>query len=506
MVAKASPLSILKKYSINNGLPWPLLIFFLLLVAFPLLMRLDAEPLHQWDESLFALRALSIAEGNGVLFNFNEFEGGIDHPNGKPIFFTLVQAASFRLLGYNELAMRLPVALISLATIWLIVYFCYREFNNLYVGLLASVVLVCSEGYVFRHVARTGDHDAVLAFLLLVVVISFYWLLNRRQVKYLWVFAIATVAAILTKNIAALMMFPGLAIYAIYSRRLPWLLRQPVTYIAALAVVLAIVGYYVGMNEIFPGHWKHVWEHEMGGRYATAIHGHQGSAIFYLETMVDWAFAPWFFWALAGLGVLFIKKLKPYRNAIVLLLLSVASHLAAISSASTKLFWYNAPVYPLLAIVAGAVIWQVLKSIVDNLEVKQPAKGALLVLAVLVLFAYPYGKVVHASYRTNISLTQEKIGGLLRRIQQNHPDIKRFTITEHVRGFPMVFYQHVFEKHRGYNISWSADMSEHQEGDLVAYCSVGSLALLAEKFETETITQYRECQLVKLKQRKPPIY
>lgn len=463
-------------------------------------MRLDAEPFHQWDESLFALRAYQLANEGRPLFNFNEFENGPDHPNGKPILFTSIQALSFKVLGYNELAMRLPVAIVCLATFLLIIYFFHKEYDNIIPGVLAALVMIGSQGYIRRHVSRTGDHDGVLAFLLLAAVLALYYWMKTDKLKYMWLFLLSLLASVLTKNIAAFLFAPGAVLYVIYKGRFLSTLSRPWIYWGVLTLGGAVVIYYMSLNWAYPGFWQHVWNHEMGGRYSNSIHGHGGPFYEYLEMMLNWQFTPWLFVIPIGIGMIFIKRFVKYRDILVLLTFVSLSELIVLSSAATKLTWYNAPLYPWLAIICGIVFYELFSSFVTTANLQRNSHQAILYMLLTVCtFGYPYFKAVDEAYHRTISLQQEMLGGLMKRIRDHHKDIKSYKLIDHnTWNLPCLFYTLSLNEHEGYDIQRLKQPVGLQVGDLVAASHGPVKDKIYEDFDMLELVRYNNSSLYKL--------
>ena len=137
-------------------------IVLLAAALWPLFYKLGEAPLRAWDESLFAMRAYYAVEEGGYLPNFDYYPGITFYRNLKPPFGTWWQALSYRMFGYDEWALRLPVAVFSaLLVVMLWLWRCAVP-ELPYSGVAAGLILVLSPGFLRDHVARTGDHDAIL--------------------------------------------------------------------------------------------------------------------------------------------------------------------------------------------------------------------------------------------------------------------------------------------------------------------------------------------------------
>jgi 4-amino-4-deoxy-L-arabinose transferase-like glycosyltransferase len=131
------------------------------IIAIPLFLHLGKLPIRIWDEARLAMNAYEMAENGNLLVT--HFEGKPDMWNTKPPLMIWLQAGFIKILGFNEMALRLPAAIAGFFTCMMMVYFSVRYWKNYIPGMIASLVLVTANGYVHIHASRTGDYDAPLA-------------------------------------------------------------------------------------------------------------------------------------------------------------------------------------------------------------------------------------------------------------------------------------------------------------------------------------------------------
>ena len=139
------------------------IILLLLLAYFPLFLHLDSIPLMVWDEARLAVSAFEMLKNHAYIVV--TYGDNPDLWSVKPPLMIWVIALSFKIFGYNELALRLPSALAGLATVIVLFQFCKTFFKSQSLGLFSAFVLMTSIGYVEHHVTRTGDYDALLVLL-----------------------------------------------------------------------------------------------------------------------------------------------------------------------------------------------------------------------------------------------------------------------------------------------------------------------------------------------------
>lgn len=481
---------------------WPALILFLVVAYFSLFLKLDSAVVRQWDESLFALRAYQVASEGQLLFNFSEIDGGQPHTNGKPPLVTLIQAASFKLLGYNELALRLPIALFALATVLYLLYFFKRHLNAPFTGLLVGGVLLTTAGYVHNHAARTGDQDAALAFWLVLAVTNFYlYLKDTGKQRYLFFFALSIAAGFLTKSVVMLFTAPAWLLFAIYQKKLKFLLASRYTYMAIGLVLALIVSVYVGIEMMHSGYLKHVWEHEIGGRYSNVIHGHKGAWYYYLHQLWHFQFMPWILLLPVALVLLYKKRFAAMNDFIVLMFMVVACHLLVVSTAQTKLPWYLVGAMPFLAVIAGAALGNLLTLLWGGVSEKSENKALLATtLIVLVIWVYPAVSTYLRIVDQRPEHSEEYACELMKLVYSRYPDMNDYTILDGSFFTAPLFYMSVWNDHEGYSIKRTGKRSDgvFKVGDRILVCNSEYDQWLKERFVYKDIEKNDRCKFIEL--------
>ena len=176
------------------------------LIYMPVFGHLDTLPVRLYDEGRRAINAYEMLH-NGNLIVPHVY-GEPDMWGTKPPVLVWLQALHMKVIGVNELAVRLPVAIAAFLTLVLIMAFSVKYLKSFWYGFIAVVVLITSQGYIGYHAARTGDYDALLAFFTTLGALMFFTFCETRKYKYLYLFFIATTLAVLTKGVAGLF-FPA---------------------------------------------------------------------------------------------------------------------------------------------------------------------------------------------------------------------------------------------------------------------------------------------------------
>lgn len=487
------------------------LIFTLFCAAiyFPLFLHLDWQPINNWDESLFAMRAGYMTEEGKYLRDYSLWtEGGPLHRSTKPPFTTWLQVASMKILGINELALRLPIAICALLTVLLFLWVARKEFGDIRIGYCAGFVLVTSVGFVREHAARTGDHDAALAFYMLAGAVAFYKYLQATEARqrhgWLALLTLSVIASLLTKYIFGLFFFPAFLIYAIYKKQLWNILKRGSTWLAALGVVLTVGGWLVYIERQLPGFVERAFLHEMTNRYTEAYLGHEHIFTHYFDRFWRSYFMPWLLLLPVPLYLLFSKQHPRLRDFTLLMFLCAAVQLLIVSFSKTKTDHYDVVAYPPMAMLAGIGLHHILAAIVHFWKEKnyRPAVFTAAFLVGLFLIVRPYDKIFNRIYKPKSNDRTMKYGYLLRKIQKTRPEYKDFTLLEPGFTGQAIFYAGLLNRKKGYDIQLSQHPEWVAEGDTVMACETKIIEYLLGHYELQAIETYEKCFLAIAKKKK----
>ncbi len=309
---------------------------------------LASMPLAETSEGRYASIAAAMAEsGDWVVPRYN----GMPHLEKPPLTYWFA-AASIRLLGRTELAVRLPVLLAAiglvLATAWLgAALFSTRT------GLLAAGMLLgCVQ---FAGIERLLATDPFLA-LASAVGLCAFWAGFRaeedppRRRRAFLVFQIALAAGVLAKGPLGLLwplcaLVPALAA----ARRLSLLahMRWPI----GLVLIAGSLGIWLwALDQALPGAARYLLLDRATAAAREAKGFHEGKWWYYLPVLVG-GFFPW---------VLLLPEVvrrwtasPDARAARWLLAAWVVAPLVLLSISPSKLFPYVFPMFPALAILAA---------------------------------------------------------------------------------------------------------------------------------------------------------
>ncbi len=333
-------------------------ILLAIICGFPIFMHLTTPAIRLFDESRLALSAIETAEnGNWLVVNYL---GSPDMWSTKPPLMILLQAFCIKLFGINEFSIRFPAALSALL-ICAVVYLFFKYYlKQTWMGFISVLLLITSSAFVHEHLFRTGDYDSLLTLLTLSFLLFFFVYIenihSQSNQKYLLYFFIALTLSVLCKGIQGLLFLPSVLIYTLIQKKALVILKQKYFYIGMILFLTVGIGYYF-LREFFnPGYLTAVWNNEMGGRFNEVIETHKGAFSYYFLYLINEDFKEWYLLVPCGILIGLLNTNTKIRNLTFFISIASLQYLFAISFAQTKLWWYEAPLLPLLAMLAALFI------------------------------------------------------------------------------------------------------------------------------------------------------
>lgn len=382
---------------------WEYLLLFLI-IAVPLFLYVANPVIVLWDESRNAVNALEMWQ-NGNYF-VRHFNGSPDMWEVKPPLLIWLQLVSFKLFGVNEFAIRIPSIVATIALAYTLVISMHKIFNLKYVGYMAALVLISSNGIINRHIARTGDHDALLIYFAFSSLIMFYLFITQHQKNnwYLVCGFLFLLCATYTKSIVSFMYLPGIAVFVLYQKKLGAILTNYRFYIALLLYAACVAFYYVYRNSVNPGYIENVWQGELFPRYAATKSGIE----FYITNFYHDRFVPWIYILPFSIVISLYKTPKHQRDFLLLLLITGTIFLFVIGNGSKNL-WYDALLYPIFSIIIAFSFYRLYQH--SSMWKKRYAQGIIIGVFVL-LFVSSYSSIIVRLHTKNNNLQNLDIYGI----------------------------------------------------------------------------------------------
>ncbi len=414
-------------------------ILMLSVIALPLFSHLDSFPLQLWDESRLANNAFEMLETGNYLVTTYTFLP--ETWNLKPPLMVWLIALSMKLLGNGELAIRLPSVIIAVLTCIMLFRFLYKKTDNPRLAFFACFVLITSFGYVRTHGVRTADYESLLAFCTVGYLTNYYTYINEQSRKHLFYFFVFLSLSVLTKSAAGLLFLPGLFIYTLYKKQLLSLFKTKQLYAGLLLFLILVAGYYLLRENTTPGYLQAVWDNELGGRYNTALEEHKADNDFYFFRLTQDKFKYWIVIAGLALAHALVNENKKHQSLVAFSFITAVSFLLIISLASTKLDWYDLPMYPLLAIIVAVFIEHLLKTIWEASTDKK-IRFSIIAIVIFALFI-PHHEILQRSmypHRDGSLEENHHMALFLSNTMRNNDDIKGYVFTDDSRADQNIVY------------------------------------------------------------------
>lgn len=364
------------------------LVVLLALCGFLFFFQLGSRALWDDDEGLHAVIARNMAEtGDWVTPTFNG-EAFFD----KPVLFNWLDAVSFELLGFTELAARLPSALLALACV-LVTYLLGKRMFGSAAGFLAGSILATSA--LFLLLSRTVQYDMAFACCTTLALYFFYCgvVEEKRRRRYFLLFHVAVAFAVLAKGPLGVLL-PALVIgpHLVWSRRLALLREMQIGWGLVIVIVIA-APWYLLMSTRHQDFLPHFLFGQNLGYFFSAESRHPRPFYFYLLVLPGLLF-PWFgFLPLAIYRPLRVLR-RDTQEATRLLLVWVVAIFLFFTLAASKLETYLLPLLPAAALLIARLWDEVMTTRSESLHKglfwsHLPAVALMLTIAVLLWIRPP---------------------------------------------------------------------------------------------------------------------
>lgn len=328
---------------------------------------LGSTTLVDWDEAIYATVSKNMARSREYLV---PTLNGVTNFFEKPPLYMWITAPMINLFGIDSFSPRFWSAFFGVAGV-LVTYFLAREMFDRLSGFLAGLVLVTTFHYL--RFSKMAMLDITLTFFMTMSILLF-WLGKRRGI-FLILSGLALGLGFMTKGVVSFLVLPPLMVilfsdFRTYSRK--YLLSFCLSF---LAVTLPWHGYLVfrfGNDFINPYFGYHV-----GARFGSDVERKTEPFWLYIAVIRN-SLRLWypllplaFIWLVGQLWLgkpprslkRYLEELLAKRKSFLLLLAWFLAIFLPLSIAHSKLIWYIVPIYPVTAIMIGALLAAVIRRI-----------------------------------------------------------------------------------------------------------------------------------------------
>lgn len=274
----------------------------------------------------------------------------------KPIAFFLAEAASLKLFGMNEAAVRLPGELFVLLGCATTAILAWRLFDEeiAWYALVAALSMVLP---VMLSLSPAPDVALVPAINLLALACWEEQQATTPRTRWAWLLsgAAAFGLALLTKGLIGIAVFSvGVGLYVAFTRSYSWRLVRSCLIVATIGGALAAPWFAV-MEHASPGYLKYYFidRHLLG--YVTEGQYHGEAPWHYYIAPVLGGSMPWLLYAIARVAqVPFDDRSSRETRATLYLACWFVGGFFFLTLANSKLITYALPLFPPVAILGGA--------------------------------------------------------------------------------------------------------------------------------------------------------
>lgn len=321
----------------------------------------------------------------------------------KPPFKMWLVAGVVSVFGESNFTYRVVDGLCGVAIGLLVFFFTQSLLRSRSAAYFALLTLYGCNLLFFGHGIRNATQDAMMLTLVTLTIVLGYSVIERVRTSdhpthlYRWAFALGglTGLAILTKNVAGLMAFIVLGLYALTQRdvvrKTPRLIGPAL--VALITSLLPFALYIYAQGAYRKVAWQLLAVSEV---YKRATQGYHfvNRPWYYLEGIFDDGITAPPVLLAAALGfALWTVAAKRDRRYTLLLIWAIAP-VALHSMMKSKLLWYVMPAIPAISILTGSLVATLLSSSIATLR----GGRRLLPLAGLLFGLYGIGALGHHTY------------------------------------------------------------------------------------------------------------
>lgn len=361
------------------------LIVTFVFIVFICFYNLNFLVIRAYDEGRNAVNAFEMYL-NPASFLYTTFDNQIDTWNTKPPLLIWFQVLFMHIFGPGEWAIRLPSALAGIGIAFLILRFLKKTIGSIWVVLVSLCLLFSNWLFTGVHVLRTGDYDALFTLFSLSFAFGFYDFLQSKHTKSLVISCFFLTLAILTKGIAAFFFIPGIFLFLILDKKLKEVMLSVVFWKAIIIPLFFGVGYYFLRELLTPGYIQQIWVNEIAGRYTQVENQGNVNQLDYYFKLLRSSFG-FKVLLLAVISIPLSFRSNKYWSFVLYLTVLTLTFLCIVSASKTRLFWYIAPIVPLICILASMGIFLILDITKNHLKIKLPEVICFPVVVFLLSFA-----------------------------------------------------------------------------------------------------------------------
>ena len=470
----------------------------------PIFYKLSQHPIYIWDEAIYANNSLEMSK-DWELFVL-KVNGEPNLYNSKPPLAIWCQALSIKIFGPNEFAIRFPGALAALGTCMVLYLFSVKALGHYLVGCISVLILVSCPGYIRHHVTRTGDLDSVLVFfttLYSCVAVLYFIKKPPNPTRYFILISIGIILSFLTKSVAGLIPLAGLLIPVLTFKRLRFVLKSRMFYLSTAVVLLFIIGFYILRELTSTGYVGIAMNSEYLRYFVNIMPWHEHPFSFYMRNWFSMGLLLPYLWIIPIATYFAIRTLHT-RFVSILLSIWCVVYLLIISIPRVKLEWYDAPMYPFIALLLGIGIYNILILNPEN-KLLSYSKHVLAILLIGGALYNTIHKIDTNNHRTLDPLERE--GSTIKELSITMPEEKKYDVIMVVNHpahlTQALFYSNAYALSKGTNINILESTDQISIGNKYLICQENIEQSIWNLFDVDVMFENKlGCKLILIRSNK----
>ena len=183
--------------------------------------------------------------------------------------------------------------------------------------------------------------------------------------------------------------------------------------------------------------------------------------------------------------------------------LFMTTYLLIISFGQTKLEWYDAPIYPIAAIMIGLGLERCFEGICQFMKFRPVLKYIMFALFVLLIFGSPYMRIIDKVYHPSDNWDQVQYGYYLKEMARVKPDLKKYTVSDYGYNAHLLFYAKVLNYNDQFDIKINLDNDlQFSNGELVVTCLQGRMPEIEQKYDCRILYSSDRCKTYLIERKK----
>lgn len=430
----------------------------------------------------------------------------IEHHNTKPPLALWLQSASYKVFGINEFAVRFPTYAALIGVCLLFLYYSVKIFSDPGVGAIASLALLTT-GAMRPHIFLTGDLDGILVFFTTAIFLHFIAISKSSKLTntHIYYGLVLFLLGYFTKSTAILLTIPSLFVCFLLCRKLIPLLKMKSFYLSVLVFFLVVAGFYYLREQVDKGYWDIVWfsEFQRAVKNIQPWLSYPRNFYFYniwhryshFHLLFLAIFAP----------IYFIIPLTRYKKEVFYLALSGLLYLIVITIPDTKLDWYEAPVYPVIALIMGVILYELLRVSLSFIRINA-LKESLTFAVTILIFVIPFRSQSKMAVESINQYTEQEVAAKqLKALADIYPSTQKYVILEKHREPQdynvLYFYRTAMSLKSNKSLVILKNVSDLHSGDSVLCCQPEAVDSISTIFDVQILHTFSDCKYLRIRQR-----